>query len=40
MSGRRLPLFISAPEEEPLDNLAQSLLGLLGREKGGAGSFL
>src|SRR6266852_6126604 len=27
------------PEEEPLDDLAQPLLGFLGREEGGAGGW-
>jgi hypothetical protein len=36
----RLPLFIAAPEEEPLNDLAQPLLGLLRREEGGAGRWL
>ena len=35
----RLPLFIAAPEEEPLNDLAQPLLGLLRREEGGAGRW-
>src|SRR5207248_6022444 len=35
----RLPLFISAPKEEPFDDFAQPVLGLLGREESGAESW-
>jgi len=35
--GGRLPLVILAPEKEPLDDLAQPLLGFVRREEGGAG---
>jgi len=39
MPSGRLPLVIAPPEEEPLDDLAQLLLGLLGREEGDAGRW-